>query len=161
MRQYFDLHVNFEWREYTREGYTKVFIPNMMGVNSSYNDDRINIAVYSKDSKLPKKYDLVFVQDYLPDIEMFAKMRGGAVELNLNYIKQAMMKGRMHRVRSFCSALLAYNVPYVFTSGAENIFEVKSPKEMAFAGELLGFTQRQVLHSMSTTAQSILREKKW
>jgi len=64
-------------------------------------------------------------------------------------------------VRFFCDALRTYKVPFVFTSGASAIYEVKSPKEIAFIGEMLGFTQRAVLDSMSETASEILGDKGW
>lgn len=162
MREYFDLHVNFEWKEYKQEGYSKVFLPNIISEDSMYYEDKINIAIPSK-NLVPQKYDLVFFQDYTPNIELFAKVssKGKAVELNLNHIKQTILKGKIHKIRFFCKTLVAYRVPYVFTSGANNAFEVKSPKEIAFAGEFLGFTQKQVMHSMSATARNILQVKGW
>ena len=164
MGRFFDLHVNFDWKDFSLEGYSKVFYSNVIAGGNRYDPARINIArVGNQDKPLPQKYDLIHFAGFNVDSDRLALVRekGRAVEVCVSDIKDALYAGRIHQVRFFCDALRTYKVPFVFTSGASAIYEVKSPKEIAFIGEMLGFTQRAVLDSMSETASEILGDKGW
>ncbi|MEM4332264.1 MAG: hypothetical protein QW500_03215 [Candidatus Micrarchaeia archaeon] len=162
MSRYFDLHVRFDWKNFSSEGYCKVFCPNIIAGGNRYDPARINIAVVSDSGRpLPPKYDLVSFKGFAVNVDHLALVREKkrAVEVCIADVKQALLSGRIHQARFFCDALRSYKVPFVFTSGASTVYEAKSPKEMAFIGELLGFTQREVLLSISDTAVEILNEK--
>ncbi len=164
MSNYFDFHVNFDWKNFSLEGYSKVFFPNIISGGNRYDPNKVNIAYVGDPEKpLPPKYDLVNFRGFAVNIDKLAVMRekGRAVEVCVSDVKQALNGGRIHQARFFCSALHSYRVPFVLTSGASTIYEVKSPKEMAFIGEMLGFTQKEALNSMSETASEILGDKGW
>lgn len=164
MGRYFDLHVSFDWKNFSLEGYSKVFFPNILVGGNRYDPSRINIAHIGDPSRpFPQKYDLINFRGFAISIDKFAVMRekGRAVEICIADVKSALSTGRIHQAKFFCRSLRSYKVPFVFTSGASTIYEVKSPKEIALIGEMLGFTQREVLNSMSGTASEILGDKGW
>ncbi|MCX8200025.1 MAG: hypothetical protein N3G76_00995 [Candidatus Micrarchaeota archaeon] len=164
MSRYFDFHVSFDWKGFSSEGYAKVFYPNIITGGNRYDAARINIAYVSSPEKpLPSRYDLVNFKGFAVNVDQLADVREKrrAVEVCVADVKQAIFSGRMHQARFFCNVLRAYKVPFVMTSGATTIYEVKSPREMAFIGEMLGFTQKQALLSLSDTASIILESKGW
>lgn len=161
--KYFDLDVRFKWDKFKGEGYSAVFSPNLLEQGSSnYDPARINIAVIrGPEQKLPPKYDLANYCNFISDPDSMAMIRdkGHAVELCIADIRNFILRGKIVQVHFFCDVLRKYKIPYVFTSGAVNEYEVKSPKEISFIAEILGFTPRQALYSMSETASKFVEGK--
>ncbi|MCX8205869.1 MAG: hypothetical protein N3H30_01435 [Candidatus Micrarchaeota archaeon] len=159
------MDVRFKWDGFRDDGYSAVFSPNLLGQDSSsYNPSKVNIAVIKgPEQKLPPKYDLVNYCNFISDPDSMAVIRdkGHAVELCVADIRNFILKGKIAQVQFFCGVLRTYRIPYVFTSGATCEYEVKSPKEISFIAEMLGFTQRQALYSMSETASLFVEGKQW
>lgn len=157
------MDVRFKWDTFRDEGYSAVFFPNFIGQNpSNYDPGCINIAIMrGPEQKLPPKYDLVNYCNFIPDPDSMAMVRekGHAIELCIADIRSFILKGKIAQVQFFCEALRAYKIPYVFTSGAANAYEVKSPKEISFIAGMLGFAPRQALYSMSHVAAQVLEGK--
>ncbi|GEM_PF-2722580 len=162
---FFDLDVRFEWDGYSQEGYSKVFVPNALeGKSGRYDPAKVNIALFSNTKAvLPDRFDMVNFSGFGVNVDVLSLIRDKekAVEFCLADVRKAVLSGRISQAQFFSNVVRSYKVPYVFTSGAASIYEVKSPKEIAFVGEMLGFTQRQVLSSMSMTAEMLLSNKGW
>jgi len=168
MHRRYDTHIEFEWADFASEGYAGVFRPNIIsgkGIGgTAYDRKNVNILAHSGNEKVQgKRFDLISVKGLAPDPELFAYIRdkGRAVEFCVRDIKSAIMSGNMHRIAFFARAVRSYKVPYVFTSGARNIYEVKAPREIAFIGELLGFTQRDVIRSMGEVVEELFGDREW
>lgn len=155
---YYDLHVNFDWEGFKSEGYSKVFVPNILKGNVKYDTSTVNIAVLDAHNlRLPKNYDMVNFKDFNVDISTLSKIRDKqkCVELCFYDVRRMIFDGKLEKLLFFTKVIKSYDIPYVFTSGAVDKFSVKSPKEIAFIGELLGFSQKEVLGSMSDVAASV------
>lgn len=158
------MDVRFKWDAFREDGYSAVFFPNFLGQNQqNYDPARVNIAIMrGPEQKLPHRYDLVNYCNFISDPDSMAIVRdkGHAVELCIADIRSFILKGKIAQVQFFCDVLRAYRIPYVFTSGATNGYEVKSPKEISFIAGMLGFAPRQALYSMSQVAAQIVEGKR-
>ncbi len=151
---FYDLHINFDWDGFCEEGYSAAYIPNLLLNSAKYDSSKVNIAFVGAGNNLSGRYDLVNFIDFRVDVPLLSKIRDkrGYVEMCFSDIRQHILDGKLEKVQFFSSVLKAYKIPYIFTSGASDIYSIKSPKELAFVGELLGFNQKDVLRSMSEFA---------
>ncbi len=161
MRKFYDLHVEFEWNDPSQLGYERIFIPFF--ITNKYDRDQINIMNVEKGKPKHLNSDLFRFRDWRFDIEILSKIRdkNKYVEFSFQDIAKEIKEGHIQRIRLFTQVIRAYKIPYIFTSGAHNIDETRSPKEIALLGEFLGLSQRGVLDSMSKNVENLLEDKGW
>ena len=160
--KFYDLDIQFELNEPSRYGYERVFQPFFLTDRKQYQRDKINIQIVKDDSKWAKA-DLYQFENWRFDINLMSRIRdkGGYVEFPLDKIRKTINRGGIERIKLFSKVVRAYKIPFIFTNGVNREELIRSPKEIAFVGEFLGFSQRSVLRSMSDRVEELMEIKNW
>ncbi len=161
--KFYDLDIQVELKDPSQYGYERVFKPLFLNEKKQYQRDQINLFIVRENSKDWAKADLYRFENWRFDVNLMSKIRdkGSYVEIPLSEIRRAVNRGEVERVKLFSKVVRAYKVPFIFTNGVDREELIRTPKEIAFVGEFLGFSQRAVLESMSERVEELMEIKGW
>jgi RNase P/RNase MRP subunit p30 len=174
---YFDMHVKFKASKDTLAGLgfaggaiageqiEEKLVKGSGDMNASPSKDKISV-LSGEDAELlrkgVKRYDLIFVSSFYPDTALMREVADNdcAFEIPVSGLLRSYGYSRaalLGRMQFFLELCVKYNANYVFTSRAENQFELKSIDDFTAIGNALGLEARQVKRSMGEIAERILK----
>jgi len=177
---YHDLHVRFRAQQgklaelgfagaaIAGEQIEEKLVKSAADMNVSPSKNKISV-LSGEDAELlrkgVKRYDLIFVSSFYPDTALIREVADNSIAFEIpvsgllrsyGYSRAALL-GRMQFFLELC---VKYNANYVFTSRAENQFELKSIDDFIAIGGALGLNAGQVKRSMGAVAEKVMREVK-
>lgn len=176
MKRYADLHVNDERLSAKAKelGFFRALVPLVFVLKKGNDADKLSAGlqvVESKSSELLSKacaktrvlVNPLGARNFWRDDGLIRAVADNdcLFEIAWSYllVEGALDKAkRLKRLRDFIRKCLKLKARFVFVSGARSEFDLKSPREIAAIGVLLGLSQEQAQHFLSARSLNFLKE---